>query len=364
MLELKQLPARGQRRILAVFTLFAGGVMWRRLILVLGWLLAASAPAAAAPEPTAGSQAAIDALIRAHAAVVGVRVTATEGARSAETLGQQREGSGVVIGPDGLILTIGYLMLEADSIQVVTQDNRTCPAKPVAYDLATGFGLIRPLLTLPAIKAVPLGSHKDVQTGETLMVVTGGEDAELAITQLLSKRSFSGYWEYHIEDALFTSPPVGNHSGAALFNQRGELLGIGSLFVGDALGAAPRVPGNMFVPVDLLKPILSELQQTGSSKQSRRPWLGVTSTEQGGRVQVVRVTAGGPAQLEGVESGDIILAVDEKRVASLEEFYKGLWAHPNPDDEIKLTVLHGSDLKVITLKGVDRMTTMAKPAGI
>jgi serine protease Do len=338
--------------------------MWRQLILVLAWLLAAAAPAAAATEPSAGSQAAIDALTRAHAAVVGVHVTATEGARSAQALGKERTGSGVVIGPDGLILTIGYLMMEADSIQVVTQDDRTFPARPVAYDLATGFGLIRPLLTLPGIGPVPLGSHKDLQVGETLMVATGGEDAELAITQLLSKRAFSGYWEYFIEDALFTSPAVGNHSGAGLFNQRGELVGIGSLFVADALGAPPRVPGNMFVPVDLLKPILAELQQTGSSKPSRRPWLGVTSTEQGGRVQVIGVTAGGPAELGGVESGDIILAVDERRVASLEDFYKGLWARPNPDDEIKLTLLHGSQLKVITLRGVDRMTTMAKPAGI
>jgi len=249
-------------------------------------------------------------------------------------------------------------------VVVVTQDDRTFPARPVAYDLATGFGLIRPLLTLPGIRAVPLGTHKDLQIGETLMVATGGEDAEVAVTQLLSKRAFSGYWEYHIEDALFTSPPVGNYSGAALFNRRGELVGIGSLLVGDALGGPPRVVGNMFVPIDLLKPILAELQQTGSSRQSHRPWLGVTSTEQGGRVQVTRVIAGGPAQLGGVESGDIILAVDEKRVGSLEEFYKGLWAHPNPDDEIKLTVLHGADVKVITLRGVDRMTTMAKPAGI
>ena len=338
--------------------------MWRQVVLVLGWILAAATSAAAAPDASAGSQAAIEALTRAHAAVVGVRVTASAGARSAQTLGQQRAGSGVVIGPDGLILTIGYLMLEADSIQIVTQDNRTLPARPVAYDLATGFGLIRPLLTLRGVGAAPLGSNKDLQTGEALMVATGGEDAEVAITQLVSKRAFSGYWEYHIEDALFTSPPVGNHSGASLFNQRGELLGIGSLFVGDALGAPPRVPGNMFVPVDLLKPILAEMQQTGTTRQSRRPWLGVTSAEQGGRVQVVRVTADSPAQLGGVESGDIILAVDEKRVASLEEFYKGVWARANPDDEIKLTVLHGADVKVITLRGVDRMTTMVRPAGI
>jgi serine protease Do len=331
--------------------------------LVLGCLMALGT-AYAATESSAPSQAIIDALTRANAAVVGVEVTAVEGARSAETLGYKRSGSGVVIGSDGLILTIGYLMLEADNIQIVTRDHRKLPARAVAYDLATGFGLVKPLLPLRGTSPVPLGSHSEVRTGEPLMAAMGGEDADVAITQLVSKRPFSGYWEYHIEAALFTTPPIGNHSGAPLFNQRGELVGIGSLLVADALGESPRVPGNMFVPVDLLKPILAEMQSTGSSKQSRRPWLGLTSVEQSGHVQVVRVTKDSPAQVGGIMPGDVILAVDDTQVATLEQFYKRLWAHPNPDDEIKLTVQQGTDTRTVTVKAVDRMTTIVKPGGI
>ncbi len=333
------------------------------LALASGLVLVATSHAAA-PAATPPAQAVIEALTRANAAVVGVKVTAAEGAKSASTLGRNRSGSGVVIGPDGLILTIGYLMLEADNIQIVTQDERTVPATAVAYDLATGFGLIRPLLPLRGIAAVPLGTHRSMNPGETLMVATGGEEGDVGMTRLVSKRPFSGYWEYHIESAIFTSPPVANHSGAPVFNQRGELLGIGSLFVGDALGEAPRIPGNMFVPVDLLKPILAEMTATGSTTKSRRPWLGVTSAEQAGRVQVVRVTADGPAAASGIEAGDFILAVDGTRVASLEEFYKKLWARANPEDEVKLTVLQGAEVKVLTVKAVDRMTTMVKPSGI
>ena len=318
---------------------------------------------AATPQPPA-AQTVIDALTRANASVVGVQVMAAAGARSAETLGRERSGSGVVIGPDGLVLTIGYLLLEADTVQITTQDNKTLPARAVAYDLATGFGLLRPLLPLRGVAPVPLGSHSDAATGEALMVATGGEDGDVNMTQLVSKRPFSGYWEYHIESALFTSPPVGNHSGAPLFNQRGELLGIGSLFVMDAMGGNRRLPGNMFVPVDLLKPILAELQQTGSSKPSRRPWLGLTSSEQGGRVQVVRVNKDSPAQAAGLQPGDVVLAVDGAKVATLEAFYKQLWQHANPDDEIQLTVLQGADIRTLTLKAVDRMSTMTKPAGI
>ncbi|MDF2465901.1 MAG: signal protein, partial [Ramlibacter sp.] len=212
---------------------FIAASMRRALILIVG---AFGFALAATPQPPS-AQAMIEALTRANAAVVGVQVTAAEGARSADTLGRKRAGSGVVIGPDGLILTIGYLMLEADTIQVVTQENRTVPARAVAYDLATGFGLVKPLLPLRGINPVPLGSHSDVSPGQALMVASG--EGDVMTTGLVSKRPFSGYWEYHIEAALFTSPPIPNHSGAPLFNQRGELIGIGSLFVADALGEAP-----------------------------------------------------------------------------------------------------------------------------
>lgn len=337
------------------------------LAALLGFALGAPAAVAATPA-TDNVQAAISAFAKANAAVVGLRVAVAADAASAESLGKERAGSGVVIGPDGLILTIGYLMMEADSIQIITQDNKTLPAQAVAYDLATGFGLVRPLLPLRGIEPVALGSLQDLQPGTPLMAAIGAQpdnaDGEVAMTQLVSKRPFSGYWEYHIDAAAFTSPPIGNHSGAPLFNQKGELIGIGSLYVGDAMGGNRRFPGNMFVPVDLLKPILAEMQRTGGTAVSRRPWVGVTSAEQGGRVQIVRVSKESPAQKAGLAPGDLVLAVDGARVATLEEFYKKLWARSRPDAEVSLTVLQGADLKTIVLKPVDRLNTMRKPAGI
>ena len=335
------------------------------VVLVLA-LVGSPARAATAIPDTA--QSAISAFAKANAAVVGIRVGVADDAASAETLGKERTGSGVVIGPDGLILTIGYLMMEAQSIQIITQDNKTLPAQAVAYDLATGFGLVKALLPLRGIEPVALGTLKDLQPGTPLMAATGaqgnGNDGDVAMTQLVSKRAFSGYWEYHIEAAAFTSPPIGNHSGAPLFNQKGELVGIGSLFVSDALGGNRRMPGNMFVPVDLLKPILGEMQQTGGTKVSHRPWVGISSTEQGGRVQIVRVSKEGPAQRAGLQPGDLVLAVDGAKVTTLEEFYKKLWDRARPDAEVSLTVLQGADIKTIVLKPVDRMSTMRKPAGI
>ena len=343
-----------------------------RLFLVLPLTIAAFVSSHAATAPAASSaQTIMDAMTKANAAVVGVKVTAVTGARSAQTLGLNRSGSGVVIGNDGLILTIGYLMLEAQQIEIVTQEGKTLPAVAVAYDLATGFGLIRPLLPLRGVAPVALGSQQDLKPGEPLLAATGANDGDeggVSMTQLVSQRAFSGTWEYHLDSALFTSPPVssgrGNHSGAPLFNRKGELIGIGSLFVVDALGENKRNPGNMFVPIDLLKPIMAEMTETGSSKPSKRPWLGLTSSEQAGRVQIVRVNKESPAQEAGLQAGDVVLAIDDAKVATLEAFYKKLWDRAAPDAQVKLTVLQGAEIKTIVLKPVDRMSTLRKATGI
>lgn len=339
--------------------------------LLLG--LACLQPAKAASASNASSaQTIMDAMAKANAAVVGVKVTAVKEARSARTLGLNRSGSGVVIGSDGLILTIGYLVLEAEQIEITTQAGKTLPAVAVAYDQATGFGLIKPLLPMRGVVPVALGSLQDMNPGEPLMAATGatadGDEGGSSLTQLVSKRAFSGTWEYHLDTALFTSPPVssgrGNHSGAPLFNHKGELMGIGSLLVMDALGENKRMPGNMFVPIDLLKPILLELQQSGSSMQSNRPWLGLTSTDQGGFVRVMRVAEGSPADDAGLRPGVVVQAVDGAPVTTLEAFYKKVWAHDAPDQPVKLTVRDGDGVKIIDIKPQNRMLSLKKPAGI
>lgn len=340
---------------------------WIGRVLAAGMLLlsfpGAEAATTQAPPPAASAQ--VQALKRAGDAVVSLNVIATEGATSAETLGQRRSGSGVVIGADGLILTIGYLLLEAETIEVVTQDDRTLPARQVAYDLATGFGLVRPLVPLRGIEPVPLAGVSGLAPGDPLMVATGSSSGtEVGFTRLVATRPFSGYWEYHIEAAIFTSPPVLNHSGAPLFNRNGELLGIGSLFVMEAAGADSALPGNMFVPVELLRPVLSEMQTTGRTRASVRPWLGLSSSERGGHVQIMRVDRAGPALAAGLQPGDVVLAIDGVEVTTLEAFYKQLWQRPAAEAEVELTVQHGTEVKKVRIQAVDRMQTLRKPAGI
>jgi serine protease Do len=236
-------------------------------------LEAGVAPSAAAVR-TAERSPALDAgyqrLIDAANAVVGVKVKALPDARSNESLGQERAGSGVLIGDDGMVLTIGYLILEADQVELTDSDGQTVPATVVAYDHATGFGLLKPMARLTP-SPIRLGTALPVGRLDRLMIVTGGEEQTISIATVVSKRQFAGYWEYLIDGAIFTSPPRLDHSGAALINKDGELVGIGSLFVMDALTPGERLPGNMFVPVDLLKPVLDEMVKTGGHKAARRP---------------------------------------------------------------------------------------------
>ncbi len=230
-----------------------------------GLLFTGAALAQSSPPTTeaAAIEAQARVLSQANAAVVGVRAFAVEGAASAKTLGPVRQGSGVVIGADGLVLTIGYLILEAQNVELHLAGARMIPARVVAYDVATGFGLLQALAPL-RLPPAQLGNASALSSEEPLMISSGGDDGDVSIARMVSRRPFSGYWEYHIDSALFTSPPRTDHSGAALFNGRGELMGIGSLIVMNALGDNhPRVPGNMFVPVDLLKPILAELRERG-----------------------------------------------------------------------------------------------------
>jgi serine protease Do len=337
-------------------------------LLFTGAAIAAAPPGAAAATPPPANEAAVEAqarvLILAKAAMVGVRAIAVEDAQSAKTLGPVRQGSGVVISADGLVLTIGYLILEAENVELHLAGGRVIPARVVAYDVATGFGLVQALAPLKLLP-VQLGNSAALSAEEPLMIASGGASGDVSVASMVSRRPFSGYWEYHIDSALFTSPPRTDHSGAGLFNGRGELLGIGSLIVMNAMGDdRPRVPGNMFVPVDLLKPILAELRERGSSSSSRRAWMGINCVEHNGQVRVTRVNEDSPAELAGVLPGDQIVRIDGADVSGLEILWKTLWRGDQPEREVTLDIRRGDTSKTFKVQAVDRMYTLRRAKGI
>ncbi|NNL66679.1 MAG: serine protease [Myxococcales bacterium] len=270
-------------------------------------------------------------------AVVGVRSQIPDTARTAETLGTHRTGSGVVIDGDGLVLTIGYLVLEAEQVFVATRpgDVPEVSARVVAYDHATGFGLLRAEAPLD-VTPMNLGDSDALSLGAPLVVASYGGSSGARPGVLVDRREFAGYWEYLLEGALFAAPPHPLFGGAALIDPQGDLVGIGSLIVSDARRGGEPLPGNMFVPVNRLKPILAELLSTGRGPGPRQPWIGIYSTEVEGSVIVRRVAVDGPAGRAGVTRGSIVESVAGQPVSGIADFYRKLWAAGGPGTRIVL----------------------------
>ena len=305
----------------------------------------ASATTAAAAEPDAE---------KLFKAIVKVEVRAVPEARSAATLGKEREGTGIVIGEDNLIVTIGYLIVEADEVTVVDRRGRTLPAQVVGYDHATGLGLLRSMVPLDATP-VALGDPARLARRESVLVVNHQGPDDVTLAHVVSRRQFTANWEYMLDQAIFTTPPVMNWSGAALVDKDLRLLGVGSLIVRNAGDDDDRGPGNMFVPVDTLKPILADLVKTGRRAGPARPWLGVAADEVQGRLVVSRVSVDGPADAAGLEAGDIILAVRGEPVRTQAEFYRKVWGGGAAGSQVPLRILQGVEVKDLQLRSIDRV---------
>jgi serine protease Do len=282
--------------------------------------------------------------------VVLLRASAPKDARSAASLGVSRQGSGIVIDNSGLILTIGYLILEAEGIEVIPADGKAIPATVVGYDHATGFGLVRASLPLP-IKPIELGDSETLPEREPVLIA--GFDG-VAPAYVVSKRQFAGFWEYLLEGAIFTAPATVNWSGAALIGRDGKLYGVGSLVVTDAIKPKTYSPGNMFVPIDLLKPILGDLIGSGKVAGPARPWIGVNTQEMQGHLVVTRVTRDGPAEKGGLKEGDIIIRLGGEEVSGQVDFYRKLWGKGPAGTDIAVSVLQGAQMKDLLIQSIDR----------
>jgi serine protease Do len=316
----------------------------------LGTTAAIAAPAPSAPAPpAAGAQQrlTVDAF-----SVVKLRSRAVADARSAPTLGTQREGTGVVIDATGLVLTIGYLILEAETVELSTADGRTFPGTVVGYDAATGFGLVRAVGPLP-IKPIPVGDSSKLAAREPVLIV--GFDG-VAPAYVVSRRRFVGYWEYLLEDAIYTAPATVNWQGAALVDREQRLVGIGSLAVPDSVAPGSAVPGNLFVPIDRLKPLLADLIARGRPSGPARPWLGVSTHDVEGNVIVTRVATGSPADLAPIRIGDVIVALAGQTIRGQADFYTRLWQSGAAGGEIAIDVLRDGRIQRVSVKSVDRDT--------
>jgi S1-C subfamily serine protease len=296
---------------------------------------------------------------RALKSIVTVQSSIPEDAFTAEALGEQRSGSGVVIRDSGLVLTIGYLIMEAENVWLADGEGRVTPAHALAVDGETGFGLIQALgdLKCPALE---LGRSSEAKLGDSVTVAAGAGTKPVR-AMIVGKQEFAGYWEYFLDEAIFTSPAHPFWGGAGAIDRDGRLIGIGSLHVEQLSPRTGPRDINMIVPIDLLAPILDDLLNFGRVNKPARPWLGVFSAESGDEIIVASVAETGPAAEAGIRRGDVLAGVDGSKIENLGDFYRKVWSRGPAGVEIPIEIVRDGRAMGVRVRSADRSSFLKRP---
>jgi S1-C subfamily serine protease len=292
--------------------------------------------------------------------VVHLHAEVPEDAFTASILGTERDGNGVVIREDGLVLTIGYLVSEAETVWLTTNKGAAAAAHVLAYDQSTGFGLVQALGRL-GVPALPRGRSTSCGVGDLVIMAGHGGQRHALQARIASKREFAGYWEYVLDEAIFTLPAHPQWGGAALIGREGKLLGIGSLLVQGVAESGEQVDANMIVPIDLLEPIFEDLLRLGRSNRPPRPWLGMYTTETSDGPTVVSLARGGPAHRAQIRAGDRVVAVAGAPIESLADLYRKIWALGPAGTEVPLTLVREGDTFDVRIGSANRDDFLKKP---
>jgi S1-C subfamily serine protease len=297
----------------------------------------------------------------ALASMVALRATVPADAFTAETLGTERAGNGVVIRDKGVVLTIGYLITEADSIWLHFSDGRVVPGHALGYDQETGFGLVQALARVD-LPALPIGQSSAAEIGDRVVVGGAGGRQRSVAARIADRHEFAGYWEYVLDEAIFTAPAHPNWGGTALIGPAGDLLGVGSLQLERPSEAGPSEHLNMIVPIDLLKPVVDDLMTYGRRNRPPRPWLGLYASEIEDRVVIVGLASGGPAQRAKLRTGDVVLAVAGMEVRGLTALFRRIWSLGHAGVEVPLLVYRDGRTFELRIPSGDRNRFLKGPS--
>ena len=292
--------------------------------------------------------------------IVSVQSRIPSDAFTASVLGTERAGNGVVIRDDGLILTIGYLITEAEAIWLTDHTGSAVQGHVLGYDQESGFALVQALGQLNA-EAIEIGKSASLNETDKVIIAGHGGVQNAVSAEIISIREFAGYWEYLLESAIFTTPAHPNWGGAGVIGENGDLVGIGSLFIQHETTGEEAADGNMIVPIDLLRPIYDDLLNIGRPNKKARPWLGLFGAEVEGSIVVAALTSDGPAHRAYIRVGDIITAVSTKRVTTLANFFRQVWAQGEAGVEIPLEVDRDGEILDISITSVARTDMLKQP---
>ena len=296
---------------------------------------------------------------RIYQSVVKIDSIVPSDARTANSLGTIRGGNGIVI-DDKHILTIGYIVVEAETITITLPNGGVVPAELAGYDHTTGFGILKTILP-SKLTPLQIGNSDKLNKEDLLYVLPYLTEGAPSAVKMVSRRSFTGWWEYFLDKPIYTHPMNTSFAGSALINEFGELLGIGSLYVADAAAEGVPMPGNLFVPINDLKPILNDLIVNGKRTADVKPYMGLTSNDDTGKVMVTRVNDDGPAAKAGFKENDIILKVNKINIQDTEKFYKTVWSQGGPGTLLDFEIERNNQIISLKLTTMDRNDFFVKP---
>ena len=294
------------------------------------------------------------------ACMVSVQSNIPIDAFTASVLGTERGGNGIVIREGGIVLTIGYLITEAESIWLTDHKGKAVPGHVLGYDQESGLGLIQALGKLD-VEVVPIGKSSSLKAGDKVVLAGCGGQKNSVSAEIIAIREFAGYWEYLLDEAIFTSPAHPNWGGAGLIGSNGELLGVGSLFIQHETVGDEIVDGNMVVPIDLLEPIIDDLLNLGKPNKKPRPWLGLFCTEADGAIVVAALTENGPAHQANVEVGDILRSIADTEIDSLADLFRNIWAIGPAGVYVPLVLERDGEILDISIQSVARSDMLKSP---
>lgn len=291
--------------------------------------------------------------------VVKVRTSIPAAAFTADVLGTERIGSGVLINNSGLILTVGYLVTEAETVWLTTNLNQSIPGHVVAYDQSSGLGLIQALGSLD-IDASELDSSDLVTVNDDIFFISYGGIEHSLCSKISRIDEFAGYWEYLLEAAIYTSPPHPQWGGAAVFNKKGHIIGIGSLFLQEIF-EGQNLQGNLAIPTSILKSIMGDMLEFGRSSAPARPWLGMYAVESEKTLTVNSLARYGPAELAGVLQGDKVVGVGEESVSTLANFFRSVWTLGAAGVSVPININRNGNQLQLVINSIDRNDFLLKP---
>ena len=285
--------------------------------------------------------------------IVSIHSKIPDEARTSKSLGTVRQGSGVVIDNKN-ILTIGYVVLEASEISIGLINGKKIPGRLIAYDFETGFGLVSPIVSTK-LKSLKIGDSSKIKMDDSIFILPSPTMGIGSLAKMVSRRPFVGWWEYYLEKPIYTLPNNPAWTGAPLVNSQGEIVGIGSLFIRDAVSPEIISPGNMFVPINLLKPIMKDLVKYGRRTSNINPYIGLSSDDNSGKIVVTKVSKDGPSYKVGIKPDDVITGVNGRLVNNLETFYKTLWSTRNYGAMIKVDINRNGKKMSFNIRSINRM---------